>query len=116
MLRSRLVPGTPSTFSTSARRQTRVSRPRWTTLLTKCFQRWSFKPGDSSLRGATIRGEPMAVTRINKPPGPDDPLYNGTWLVFGTPLTEPTTDTSESAGSAPEQPVETPAFEEQPEG
>src|SRR5262245_19120344 len=116
MLRSHPMPGTPSTFSTSARQQTRTFRPRWTTPLTKCFQRWSFKPVGFSPRGATIRGEPMAVTRINKPPGPNDPLYNGVWLVFGTPLTEPTTDTSESAGNAPEQPVETPASEEQPEG
>src|SRR5262245_26192744 len=116
MLRSHPVPGTPSTFSTSARQQTRTFRPRWTTPLTKCFQRWSFKPVRFSPRRATIRGEPMAVTRINEAPGRTDPMYTGVRLVFGTPLTEATADASESAGNAPEQPVETPASEEQPEG
>ena len=50
-----------------------------------------------------MRGEPMGVTRISEPPGPDDPLYDGVWFVFGTPSMLPTSDTSASDENAPEQ-------------
>jgi hypothetical protein len=50
----------------------------------------------------------MAVKRINEPPGPDDPLFNGVWFAFEHPRRQPDESTSESG----EQPSGLPDFRE----